>query len=60
MREGVEVLDAGSAAGRRLTESIRYFEFVGAELAQLVERGVIRGRRPGMHDEPPGVDKTNG
>jgi DNA-binding transcriptional regulator GbsR (MarR family) len=37
MREGVEVLDAGSAAGRRLTESIRYFEFVGAELAHLVE-----------------------
>ena len=32
MREGVEVLDAGSAAGRRLAESIRYFEFVGAEL----------------------------
>ena len=37
MREGVGVLDAGSAAGRRLTESIRYFEFVGAELAHLVE-----------------------
>ncbi len=37
MREGVEVLDAGSAAGRRLTESIRYFEFVGAELAHLLE-----------------------
>jgi DNA-binding transcriptional regulator GbsR (MarR family) len=37
MREGVEVLDPGSAAGRRLTESIRYFEFVGAELAHLVE-----------------------
>lgn len=37
MREGVEVLDAGSAAGHRLTESIRYFEFVGAELAHLVE-----------------------
>jgi DNA-binding transcriptional regulator GbsR (MarR family) len=38
MREGVGVLDAGSAAGHRLTESIRYFEFVGAELAQLAER----------------------
>jgi DNA-binding transcriptional regulator GbsR (MarR family) len=37
MREGVEVLDPGSAAGRRLTESIRYFEFVGTELAHLVE-----------------------
>jgi DNA-binding transcriptional regulator GbsR (MarR family) len=37
MREGVEVLDADSAAGRRLTESIRYFEFVGAELTHLLE-----------------------
>ena len=37
MREGVEVLDAGSAAGRRLTDSIRYLEFVGTELAHLVE-----------------------
>ena len=38
MRDGVEVLGAGSAAGHRLTESIRYFEFVGAELPQLIER----------------------
>jgi DNA-binding transcriptional regulator GbsR (MarR family) len=38
MREGVEVLDAGSAAGHRLAESIRYFEFIGAELHHLLER----------------------
>jgi predicted transcriptional regulator len=38
MRDGVEVLGAGSPAGHRLTESIRYFEFVGAELPQLIER----------------------
>ena len=38
MREGVGVLPAGSAAGRRLTESIRYFEFIGAELRHLLDR----------------------
>jgi DNA-binding transcriptional regulator GbsR (MarR family) len=38
MRDGVEVLHAGSAAGHRLTESIRYFEFVGAELPRLIDR----------------------
>jgi len=38
MREGVEVLGADSAAGRRLTESIRYFEFVGTEVHRLAER----------------------
>jgi DNA-binding transcriptional regulator GbsR (MarR family) len=38
MREGVEALGAGSAAGHRLTESIRYFEFVGAELPRLAGR----------------------
>jgi len=38
MREGVEVLGADSAAGRRLTESIRYFEFIGAEVHRLAER----------------------
>ena len=39
MRDGVEVL--GSLARlpiTRLTESIRYFEFVGSELPHLIER----------------------
>ena len=38
MRDGVDVLDAGTAAGRRLAQSVRYFEFIGAELRGLLER----------------------
>jgi DNA-binding transcriptional regulator GbsR (MarR family) len=38
MREGVELLGADTPAGARLTESVRYFEFVSAELPHVLAR----------------------
>jgi predicted transcriptional regulator len=38
MREGVELLGAGSPAGARMGESARFFEFVGAELPRVIAR----------------------
>jgi DNA-binding transcriptional regulator GbsR (MarR family) len=37
-RDGVEALGADTPAGRRMTESIEFFEFVRAELPALIER----------------------
>jgi predicted transcriptional regulator len=36
LREGVELLGAGTPAGARLAESAGYFEFLGAELRRVV------------------------
>ncbi|MFD7546209.1 GbsR/MarR family transcriptional regulator [Streptomyces sp. NPDC059816] len=38
MREGVASLGAGSPAGRRLTETLLFFEFLESELAELMTR----------------------
>jgi predicted transcriptional regulator len=38
LREGVPVLGADTPAGARIAESVRYFEFVGAELPLVIER----------------------
>ena len=38
MREGVELLGADTPAGARLADSVRYFEFVSAELPQVLAR----------------------
>jgi DNA-binding transcriptional regulator GbsR (MarR family) len=36
LRDGAEVLGRDSPAGERITESVRYFEFVAAELPRLL------------------------
>jgi predicted transcriptional regulator len=36
LRDGADVLGPGSPAGQRITESVRYFEFVAAELPRLL------------------------
>ncbi|MFJ4713104.1 GbsR/MarR family transcriptional regulator [Streptomyces sp. NPDC088785] len=38
LRDGVDALGADSPAGRRLTETLAFFEFVQAELAAMMER----------------------
>lgn len=38
MREGVKLLGADTPAGARMAESVRYFEFVSAELPQVIAR----------------------
>jgi DNA-binding transcriptional regulator GbsR (MarR family) len=38
MREGVPVLGADTPAGLRITDSVRFFEFVSAELPLVVDR----------------------
>jgi DNA-binding transcriptional regulator GbsR (MarR family) len=38
MREGVTLLGADTPAGARLAESVEYFEFVGAELPQVLAK----------------------
>ena len=38
MRDGIEILGAQTPAGRRMTESARYFEFVAAELPRTIAR----------------------
>jgi DNA-binding transcriptional regulator GbsR (MarR family) len=38
MRDGVDALGARSPAGTRLAESVRYFEFLGAEMSSLLTR----------------------
>jgi DNA-binding transcriptional regulator GbsR (MarR family) len=36
--EGIDALGAGTPAGRRMTESVEFFEFVRAELPALLDR----------------------
>ncbi len=38
LRDGVDALGAGSPAGARLAETVRYFEFLSAEMASLLSR----------------------
>ncbi|WP_086825371.1 GbsR/MarR family transcriptional regulator [Allokutzneria sp. NRRL B-24872] len=38
LREGIEVLGPDSPAGRRMTETLEFFEFVQGELPSLLER----------------------
>jgi predicted transcriptional regulator len=38
LRDGVDMLGAGSPAGARLAESVRYFEFLSAEMSRLQAR----------------------
>jgi predicted transcriptional regulator len=38
LRGGVDVLGAGSPAGARLAETVRYFEFLSAEMSSLLAR----------------------
>lgn len=38
LRQGVEVLGPATPAGARMTDTIRYFEFISAEMAGLLER----------------------
>jgi DNA-binding transcriptional regulator GbsR (MarR family) len=49
LREGVEVLGADTPAGQRVADSVRFFEFVSAELPRLVGRW--RERRPARDGE---------
>jgi predicted transcriptional regulator len=44
LREGVDVLGADTPAGHRVADSVRFFEFVSAELPSVVGRW--RERRP--------------
>lgn len=38
LRDGIEILGPGSAAGVRMAETVRYFEFISAEMAGLLAR----------------------
>ncbi|MFB7505987.1 MarR family transcriptional regulator, partial [Streptomyces broussonetiae] len=38
LREGVTSLGAGTPAGRRLAETLDFFEFVEKDVAQMMER----------------------
>lgn len=38
LREGVELVGAATPAGRRLADSVQYFEFVSAELPRVLAR----------------------
>jgi DNA-binding transcriptional regulator GbsR (MarR family) len=38
LREGIEVLGAGSPAGQRMYESLAFLEFIGKEVPDLMER----------------------
>ncbi|MER6557807.1 MarR family transcriptional regulator [Streptomyces sp. NPDC001027] len=38
LREGVESLGADTAAGRRMSETLAFFEFVDTEIAAMMER----------------------
>ena len=38
LRDGIAILGAGSPAGQRMAETIRYFEFLQAEMAGLLAR----------------------
>jgi DNA-binding transcriptional regulator GbsR (MarR family) len=38
LREGVDILGAGSPAGARMAETVRYFDFLSAEMAGLLAR----------------------
>jgi predicted transcriptional regulator len=38
LREGVEILGADTPAGERVAESVRFFEFVGSELPNVIRR----------------------
>ncbi len=44
LRDGVAVLGADSAAGARMADTVRYFEFISAEMAGLLARWDSRGR----------------
>jgi len=45
LRDGVQVLGPGSPAGQRMTETVRYFEFISAEMTGLLARW--RQQEPG-------------
>lgn len=51
-REGIEVLGADTAAGRRMAESVAFFEFVHAELPALLDRWRTERRRRYRPEEP--------
>jgi DNA-binding transcriptional regulator GbsR (MarR family) len=38
LRQGVDVLGAGSPAGARMVQTVRYFEFISHEMAGLLAR----------------------
>jgi len=38
LNDGVQILGADSTAGQRMTETVRYFEFISAEMAGLLVR----------------------
>ncbi|WP_320777339.1 GbsR/MarR family transcriptional regulator [Streptomyces sp. CRN 30] len=42
LREGVQQLGADTPAGRRLTETLAFFEFLQGEIIQLMERWRVR------------------
>jgi predicted transcriptional regulator len=45
LRDGVAILGAGTPAGERVAESVRFFEFVSAELPQVISKWRERGPR---------------
>jgi hypothetical protein len=56
LREGVPILGADTPAGARVAESVRYFEFVSAELP-LVITGGGSARRPSTARPPATADQ---
>ena len=47
-REGIEVLGADTPAGRRLAETLEFYDFIGGEMPALLERW--RERRARLRD----------
>lgn len=47
LTDGVRVLGPDSPAGRRMAETVRYFQFISAEMAGLLERWRRQGFRDG-------------
>jgi DNA-binding transcriptional regulator GbsR (MarR family) len=54
LREGIEVVGADSQAGARLADSVRYFEFVSAELPAVLAKWDEQ-KKAGL-DTAPGAD----
>ncbi|MGI8714827.1 MAG: GbsR/MarR family transcriptional regulator [Solirubrobacteraceae bacterium] len=56
LRDGIELLGAGTPAGDRLTETLAFFDFVQAEMPPMLERWRARKRelRAGDANEPAG------
>ncbi len=61
LRDGIELIGAGTPAGDRLTETLAFFDFVQAEMPPMLERWRARKTRPDAEDvsEPAHTRRPN-